>query len=1158
MEERFFSRPWNIGNRCIMKYAVLVIIAAVLSAEGIPERVVRVGAFTYYPAIFKDSDGSIRGFYVDALSLIASNEKWRIEYVFGTWAEGLARVRSGDVDILTSVAYSPERAEYLLYGKEPLLTVWGEVFTHPDSGIRDLFGLTGRLIAVMSNDHNAAVFSSRAAMFDLHCRYLLCGNFEDVFTAVRKRKADAGVVNNTFGDARFMAYGLVDTGIMLNPFYIYFAASKGKNADVLAALDRQLHAWKAAPDSPYQRFRYAWKHRDTSHRAAPAWVFRALAAGGVLIAVLVLVAFLFRREVRRTVRRLSRIDEHAHLANEMNDLLNSGRLIEDIISAAADGLIRIHAFDSVNVILRKSGNESRYITLCHTTRSHEHMRSLAAAAGTFRTELPLAPGSFYADLYDKQISREFTDFASMMPAVLPITGGDERAATALLTMLMPGSMHLIPLKTGSEMIGHLMLLGARSISPEESRAVVSFAGRIAAAMERKRLEVLVRESEKTLRQEQAFTARLMEMSPIGIASIGASGDIEFANKRAEELLGLTRSKIAGMRYDAATWRISAADGGAFPKERLPFFIAREEKRPVFDVRHAITRSDGRRRIFSVNAAPMFGADGTVERVITTIEDITMRERTENLLREQLRLVQYAGSHTMAELLEETLNASESLTGSLIGFYHFVDDDERGLTLQQWSTRTKRDFCTAKGIGMHYPVSDAGVWVDCVAARAPVIHNDYASLAHKKGMPEGHVAVVRELVVPVLRDGRIVAILGVGNKAADYDDADVDIIARLAELAWNVAERKRAEERLRDSEERNRALLNAIPDLIFVFDREGIFLDARASDTSKLVMAPAKFIGMRIADVFPASIAVRTLSTIAAVERTGMMRSYEYDLAMPDGTHSYEARIIPYGGGHFLDIVQDITGRKFEEAERGRQKERLMQSDRLIALGELTAGLAHEINQPLTAITLGISNALLIAGEAGGSDRLREKLARITDNVGRITSLMEHVRTFSREQSSERGMVFDIRAAVDGALSMVRAQYENRAIQFDISCGEGYVFGNRYRLEQVLLNLLSNAKDALASNDAAKPAMISIRTAADGESVRLSVRDNGPGIVKEHRARIFEPFFTTKPVSKGTGLGLSVSYGIVRDMGGTIEVESEAGVFTEFIIRLPQSGTPPSH
>jgi PAS domain S-box-containing protein len=204
---------------------------------------------------------------------------------------------------------------------------------------------------------------------------------------------------------------------------------------------------------------------------------------------------------------------------------------------------------------------------------------------------------------------------------------------------------------------------------------------------------------------------------------------------------------------------------------------------------------GDRRDVSVHFSVCPGHEQTLSKVIVSLIDITDRKRSEAVNIARLHLMQFAETHSLDELLEETLNEVEKLTDSRIGFYHFVEEDQKTLTLQNWSTKTKRDFCKAEGKGLHYPISEAGVWVDCVYQRKPIIHNDYASLAHRKGMPEGHAEVIRELVVPVLRGEKIVAILGVGNKPGDYTEKDVETVSLMADLAWEIAERKRVEEDL---------------------------------------------------------------------------------------------------------------------------------------------------------------------------------------------------------------------------------------------------------------------------------------------------------------------------------------------------------------------------
>jgi len=145
---------------------------------------------------------------------------------------------------------------------------------------------------------------------------------------------------------------------------------------------------------------------------------------------------------------------------------------------------------------------------------------------------------------------------------------------------------------------------------------------------------------------------------------------------------------------------------------------------------------------------------------TEVDARARRQRVDGC---RLSLLERAPTSTLKELLTATLDLAEELTGSSIGFFHFVDEDQTTLSLQAWSTNTVARMCTAEGAGSHYPVAQAGVWADCVRTGKVVVHNDYPSLPDRKGMPAGHAAVTRELTVPVMRAGRVCAVLGVGNK-----------------------------------------------------------------------------------------------------------------------------------------------------------------------------------------------------------------------------------------------------------------------------------------------------------------------------------------------------------------------------------------------------------
>ncbi len=193
---------------------------------------------------------------------------------------------------------------------------------------------------------------------------------------------------------------------------------------------------------------------------------------------------------------------------------------------------------------------------------------------------------------------------------------------------------------------------------------------------------------------------------------------------------------------------------------------------------------------AVSYSPLEGG-----RFFVFVRDIHERKFSERLaeLRQELSEIVYKGD--MDQLMRSALDAAENMTDSSIGFFHFVNRDQENLSLQVWSSRTLREMCFAEGKGLHYRVQDAGVWVDCIHRREPVIHNDYAALPHRKGMPEGHPTLVRELTMPVFREGLIVAVMGVGNKRERYGSQDLKAVAQVADMAYDFVERKQAEQHI---------------------------------------------------------------------------------------------------------------------------------------------------------------------------------------------------------------------------------------------------------------------------------------------------------------------------------------------------------------------------
>jgi two-component system C4-dicarboxylate transport sensor histidine kinase DctB len=229
------------------------------------------------------------------------------------------------------------------------------------------------------------------------------------------------------------------------------------------------------------------------------------------------------------------------------------------------------------------------------------------------------------------------------------------------------------------------------------------------------------------------------------------------------------------------------------------------------------------------------------------------------------------------------------------------------------------------------------------------------------------------------------------------------------------------------------------------------------------------------------------------------------------------------------------------------QENLIQAAKMAALGQLSAGINHELNNPLTAIRAYADNAraFLEKGERGIVQENLEEIGRLTQRMAQIT---RQLRIFSRKSSGEPGRV-DVETAIDGALAIIQPQLRERNIMIEreVSDRQLAVIGDLVWTEQILVNLLSNAMEAVQQQTHAR---IGIRVVACDDSVCIAVSDNGPGIGDEVLEELFEPFFTTKSGGKGLGLGLSISYQLARNMHGTLEAGNNEGPGATFRLRLP--------
>ncbi|MFT5367667.1 MAG: C4-dicarboxylate-specific signal transduction histidine kinase [Candidatus Latescibacterota bacterium] len=258
------------------------------------------------------------------------------------------------------------------------------------------------------------------------------------------------------------------------------------------------------------------------------------------------------------------------------------------------------------------------------------------------------------------------------------------------------------------------------------------------------------------------------------------------------------------------------------------------------------------------------------------------------------------------------------------------------------------------------------------------------------------------------------------------------------------------------------------------------------------------------------------------------------------------------------LLDETTGQLTRVLESRELQMQLLQSARLVSLGQMAAGVAHELNQPLGGISATAEDYYLRLQDnmPVSNDQLSETFKRILSMVDRMSNTVEHLRVFSRDTSQEPGTPLDLNDVIHSSLDIIGTQLKNHGVDVKLDLTETLpkITGHPYQLEQIFLNLLGNARDALdtrtESNSIFKT--ITLSTRQDDDTIIAAVQDNGEGIEPEHLNRIFEPFYTTKPADKGTGLGLSITYAIVKNHGGNITCTSSNDRGTTFEVRFPIS------
>ena len=403
------------------------------------------------------------------------------------------------------------------------------------------------------------------------------------------------------------------------------------------------------------------------------------------------------------------------------------------------------------------------------------------------------------------------------------------------------------------------------------------------------------------------------------------------------------------------------------------------------------------------------------------------------------------------------------------------------------------------------------------------------------------------IVPLSRRGeRIGAVAIVSREERIFGGADLERIEALSDLLSVSLENAELVDTLRQTEWRFRTLFRSAPDAVLTVLESGRIREANDAVRDVTSVDAPQVIGRMLSELVVDADRERLLEALGR-SFAGRASRIEVSFAPLAGSdESVTPRLVSLAMTKLSDgdpatvliIGRDIT------AER-EMRLRLMESDRLAAVGELVAGVAHEVNNPLSSIS---AFAQLLLRDESLSPPQRESIEVIRSETTRASYVVKDLLAFARRSEPRREPV-DVNAVVERTLRLRSYQFAASHVTVESRLADDLppVLGDARQLQQVCLNLVTNAAQAMGSRGGG---MLTIVTRAEGRDAVLEVCDTGPGIPEDVRARIFEPFFTTKAEGEGTGLGLSVSYGIVGSHGGTIAVASSSAAGTTFRVTIP--------
>lgn len=662
--------------------------------------------------------------------------------------------------------------------------------------------------------------------------------------------------------------------------------------------------------------------------------------------------------------------------------------------------------------------------------------------------------------------------------------------------------------------------------------------------ERKRQRDLLRERESWFRAifENAPQCLLI-LSPDGkLLDINPTGRELFEATAADQLLGHPVSDWLVPQWQSAFNKtVEAVRGGA----------ARSWQAQIQDESTFRGWLEGQ-------MVPLRDANGEVIRLLAAAQDVTARRKADSLREgEQQVLEEIASGHELASVLRTVIKMLEAQLPGALCTILLLDERSSRLTVEAASPMPE-EIC--QRLSQVRVIAGAPSFADAVAAGRRRIVEDTAvdpswrelrRLADRHQLRSCWSQPIRSFHRDVLG---VLSIFFLWPRSPGTDD--LQLLDTAAYLVGIALHRARAEQALRDSEQRFRTLFEHSPDAIFVESLTGIVLDVNPAACGLHGLSREQLIGKHVIELVPPRVrdSVRRDFLKLASGELRQLEGFSWHVERGEVPISLHVSNTEYASQPALLFhVRDISERKRAEDKAREAESQLAHIGRLTLMGELMAGISHEINQPLFAIAnfAKACETTLADGKLEQIDKLQEWTHKIGQQANRAGEIIRRMRDFSRKSTPHHSTV-DVADMIYESIELMAA--ETKSQQIDLTCDVQpphlLVLADRIQIEQTLVNLLRNAYRAMAEN-AVGDRHVAIRTQLEDGMLTVSVRDHGHGFKGVGPDEIFNPFFTTKP--DGLGLGLTISRSIIEAHGGKLWAEQNADRGATFLFTLPIGG-----